>query len=142
MYKSLLNTQFSKFKSEYTFQQRRSESDRVTHKYPDRIPIICEKGKSTELEEIDKNKYLVPCDLTCGQFIYVIRKRLHLPAEKAIFIMINGIIPSQPEHLMTIYNKYKHDDGFLYINYMSENVFGFRNIFGIEWNRFSNSWRL
>ena len=28
------------------------------------------------------------------------------------------------------------------INYMSENVFGFRNIFGIEWNRFSNSWRL
>lgn len=44
-------------------------------------------------QDIDKKKYLVPSDLTCGQFVYVIRKRLKLPAEKAIFLFVNGVIP-------------------------------------------------
>ena len=45
------------------------------------------------MPEIDKNKYLVPADLTCGQFIYTIRKRLQMPAEKAIFLLVKGVIP-------------------------------------------------
>jgi len=35
----------------------------------------------------------VPADLSVGQFTYVIRKRIRLPPEKAIFIFVNNYIP-------------------------------------------------
>ena len=123
--RTLLNNELSSFKNTYHFASRYDESSRILRKYPDRIPIICEKHKNTDIAEIDKHKYLVPHDLTCGQFIYVIRKRLRLPAEKAIFITINGYMPTISSTISEMYNKNKHEDGFLYVTYMSENVFGY-----------------
>lgn len=38
-------------------------------------------------------RYLVPADLTVGQFVYVIRKRIKLNAEKAIFIFVDNVLP-------------------------------------------------
>jgi len=114
----------SKFKKEFSFSERTFESGRVINKYPDRIPIICEKIEKSNVDEIDKKKYLVPADLTCGQFIFVIRKRLKMKSEKAIFLFINGIIPPTSETISNLYHKYKDKDGFLYITYASENVFG------------------
>lgn len=75
-------------------------------------------------QDIDKKKYLVPSDLTCGQFVYVIRKRLKLPAEKAIFLFVGRVIPPTAAMLNTIYEQHKDPDGFLYISYSDENVFG------------------
>lgn len=114
----------SKFKKEYSFDKRLSESSRIINKYPERIPIICEKSEKSNVEEIDKKKYLVPSDLTCAQFIFVIRRRLKLSAEKAIFLFINGLIPQSSETIRNLYYKNKDKDGFLYITYASENVFG------------------
>jgi GABA(A) receptor-associated protein len=65
------------FKSEHSFDKRKLESARIRAKYPDRIPVICEKATKSNLEDIDKKKYLVPSDLTVGQFVYVIRKVSH-----------------------------------------------------------------
>lgn len=39
------------------------------------------------------HRYLVPADLTVGQFVYVIRKRIKLSAEKAIFIFVDNVLP-------------------------------------------------
>jgi GABA(A) receptor-associated protein len=113
-----------KFKKDHDFNTRLNEANRVLNKYPDRIPIICEKNNSSRLEHIDKNKYLVPCDLTLGQFIYVIRKRLKLPAEKAVFLFINGKIMRTSASLIEVYHNEKDKDNFLYITYSDENVFG------------------
>jgi hypothetical protein len=33
-------------------------------KYNDRIPVICEKNDKSDIDTIDKKKYLVPNDLT------------------------------------------------------------------------------
>jgi GABA(A) receptor-associated protein len=44
----------------------------------------------SDIPDIDKKKYLVPADLTVGQFVYVIRKRIKLQPEKAIFIFVNN----------------------------------------------------
>lgn len=38
-------------------------------------------------------RYLVPSDLTVGQFVYVIRKRIKLSPEKAIFIFVKNVLP-------------------------------------------------
>lgn len=116
-----------KFKFKYRFQERKKECINILSKYPDRIPVICEKNLSAhnkELESIDKIKYLVPADLTVGQFIFVIRKRIKLSPEKALFVYIGKNIPSSSEIMSSIYEKYKDLDGFLYIEYSGENTFG------------------
>jgi GABA(A) receptor-associated protein len=116
-----------KFKSQYSFKERLEESMRIIAKYPDRIPIICEKSqdkKNTDIPNIDKSKYLVPMDLTISQFLYVIRKRMKLPAEKAIFLFVGGTIPPSSALMAEIYSHHADVDGFLYITYSGENVFG------------------
>lgn len=55
--------------------------------------VICEKVEKSDIATIDKKKYLVPADLTVGQFVYVIRKRIKLSPEKAIFIFVDEVLP-------------------------------------------------
>jgi GABA(A) receptor-associated protein len=118
-------TNILSFKEQFYFYRRIEESTRVLRKYPDRVPVICEKNnKQIGLPNIDKNKYLVPLDITVGQFMYVIRKRLHLKPEEALFLLVNGFIPSSTQFICEIYYRYKDADGFLYIVYSKENTFG------------------
>lgn len=114
------------FKSKYSLQDRYNESRKILEKYPDRVPLVCERSLSATryCPYIDKNKYLVPRDLTIGQFIYVIRKRMHLQPEKALFLFMNGIILPASSMLGNLYEYYKENDGFIYINYTLENTFG------------------
>ena len=111
------------FKNAYSAEERTGEASRILIKYPDRVPIILEKG-GNEVPDIDKKKYLVPADLTIGQFCYVIRKRLKVNSEKAIFIFVNGKIPPTSSMISLIYAENKDQDGFLYITYAGENTFG------------------
>ena len=39
----------------------------------------------------------MPSDLTVGQFVYVIRKRIKLSPEKAIFIFVKNVLPPTGE---------------------------------------------
>ena len=95
-------------------------------KYPGKIPIICERDpRSLDIPDIDKKKYLVPSDLLISNFMCVIRSRLKLSREKAIYLFINNtILPASCELLTTLYTEYADDDGFLYIKYAGENTFG------------------
>ena len=115
---------FSKFRNSFTYNQRINESNRIIQKYPDRIPIICEKGLGKDNPDIDKNKYLVPLDFTIGNFLVVVRKKIKLQDYEALFLMINGSIPSTTSTFRDIYHSYKDSDGYLYITYTKENVFG------------------
>ncbi|KAL3738859.1 hypothetical protein ACJRO7_020263 [Eucalyptus globulus] len=69
-------------------------------------------------------RYLVPADLTVGQFVYVIRKRIKLSAEKAIFIFVDNVLPPTGAIMSAIYDEKKDEDGFLYVTYSGENTFG------------------
>ena len=113
-----------RFKQEFSKRKRLDESQRIKSKYPDRVPIICEKSGKCTLPDLDKHKYLVPADMQLSQMQIVIRKRMKLGAETAIFLTINGTIPSSTTHFSNLYEQYKDEDGFLYIEYTSENVFG------------------
>lgn len=113
------------FKSQHAFDARLRESDRVIRLYNTKIPVICERAPRARLAQILKRKFLVPRDLTVGQFMYVIRKHMRLPAEQAIYLYIGGSkIYSASTILSDIYEKEKDRDGFLYVIYNSENVFG------------------
>ena len=113
-----------KYKQRYSEKDRKFESARVMAKYPEKIPMIVCKANNCNLMNIDKEKYLVPKDMTLGQFIFIIRKRIKLNQSESLFIMVNnGLLPGS-KVLQDIYDSNKDDDGFLYITYTSENTFG------------------
>jgi len=84
-----------------------------------------EKAEKSNIEDIDKRKYLVPADISVAQFMWIVRKRINLTPEKAIFLFVNKIVPSSTATLGEIYSNHKDDDGFLYVAYSGENTFGF-----------------
>lgn len=115
----------SEYKKLKTFEQRQREASSIRNKYPDKIPIIVEKDLNCKnINEIDKKKFLVPNDLTMGQFIYVIRKRIKVNSEKSIFLFVNNKLPATSSLLSLVYDENKSDDGFLYVSYSGENTFG------------------
>ena len=106
--------------------KNRDEAEKLMRKYPDRIPVIVTRNKhSTTTPDIDKHRYLVPCDLTTGQLQYVIRKRLNLTSDKGLFLFVNKTIMSTDTLIISAYQTDQcKEDGFLYVVYSCESVFG------------------
>jgi GABA(A) receptor-associated protein len=113
------------FKEQHTFEECRAESDRILLKYPDRVPVIVEKNQGSDLPEIDRKKFLVPADLSFGQMIYVIRKRIRLPPDMAIFLFINNCLVPASALMSQIYKEQCDPNGFLFITFSDESTFGF-----------------
>ena len=113
------------FKVAHSFEERLDESRRIKEKVPGRIPIIVERAaKAGSLPAIDKNKFLVPGDLTVSQFVFVVRKRLALGPEQSLFLFCAGSLPTTGTLLRELYATYSDSDGFLYLVYAAENTFG------------------
>lgn len=104
---------------------RIKEAHEIMKRYPNKIPVIVEKSKqAVDIPDIDRTKFLCPDDLSVGQFIYVIRKRMTIPPEKALFVFVNNTLPMASQIMRDLYNTHKDVDGFLYMIYAGENTFG------------------
>uniref|UniRef100_A0A6N2KI36 Autophagy-related protein n=4 Tax=Salix TaxID=40685 RepID=A0A6N2KI36_SALVM len=114
----------SSFKLDHALERRQAEASRIREKHPDRVPVIVEKAGRSDVPDIDKKKYLVPADLTVGQFVYVVRKRIKLSPEKAIFVFVKNTLPPTAALMSVLYEENKDEDGFLYMTYSGENTFG------------------
>lgn len=53
--------------------------------------------------------------MTVGQFVYVIRKRIKLSPEKAIFIFVDEVLPPTAALMSSIYEEHKDEDGYVNI---------------------------
>jgi GABA(A) receptor-associated protein len=97
----------------------------ILRRYPDRVPIYVYPDKCIEHLRLDKEKFLVHNDITIADFIYIIRKRIKLEPEKALFLTFNNNVVSSNTLLYDVYEKYKDkDDKMLYCIYTLENTFG------------------
>jgi len=111
--------------------KRLKDAQTVQKKYADRIPIVVGPARESS-PTITAHKYLVPNDLTMGQFLQMLRLRIHIKPEQALFVFITDIDGIHPDVLVSvsdivshIYAKYKNgSDGFLYMVYDVENTFG------------------
>jgi len=54
----------------------------------------------------------------------VIRKRIKLAPEKALFIFVNNTAPSTSQLMSTVFEEARDEDGFLYVKYSGESTFG------------------
>ena len=113
------------YKKTFTKVMRTKESEDIKEKNPNSIPVICEKAPKSKIKEIDKTKFLIKKTLYLQQFIGILRKKLDLSSNDALFLLVKGKVALVGnETFAQIYDKYKDDDGFLYIYYASEQVWG------------------
>jgi GABA(A) receptor-associated protein len=111
------------FKQKYTLFARQRESGRLVKKFPDRIPVVIHPGPRAP--PIDKNKYLVPGDLTFSEFMHIVRKRIKVKQFEALLGFVKGgTLPPSSMALREIYKESSDEDGFLYVTYSLENTFG------------------
>mmetsp|Transcript_43751 Transcript_43751/g.82046 ORF Transcript_43751/g.82046 Transcript_43751/m.82046 type:complete len:124 (-) Transcript_43751:105-476(-) len=112
------------------FEKRSAEARRILAKYPDRIPVICEKAARSDLPDIDKKKFLVPGTMLCGEFKYIIHKHINqtastsIASDQTIYLFVGSTSPKTGALMSEVYDMWKHEDGFLYITYSAENTLG------------------
>jgi GABA(A) receptor-associated protein len=119
-----------------TFEENKYYSNRLTYKYPDRIPVVIEKNEHIVLENY---KYLLPKNITISQFMSIIRTKMNIASKQALFTFVKSyssskesynsqketyILVPMSETIENIYNVHKNGDGFLYIKFGIENTFG------------------
>ncbi|KAH6945378.1 hypothetical protein HPB50_008133 [Hyalomma asiaticum] len=88
------------------------------------LQVIVERAPNSHVPSIDKQKFLVPNDITVAQFMWIVRKRIHLSPEKALFVFVGRLMPQSSLSMGDLYATYHDDDGFLYLAYSGENTFG------------------
>ena len=113
----------SSYKNLHAFEKRKLEASKIRQKYPDRIPIIVERRDSKD-PSIDKVKYLVPANFQLAQFQNLIRERVKIKSDEALFLFINKTLEPAGKNLGLIYKESADEDGFLYITYTKESTFG------------------
>jgi GABA(A) receptor-associated protein len=106
-----------------TLIERQSESNKLRNKFKDRVPVIVNPGNH-RTPDCDKKKYLVPNDLTFGEFMLIIRKRIKLNEHQALVGFVNGLLPPMGKVMSELYHESSDEDGFLYVTYSLENTFG------------------
>lgn len=78
-----------------------------------------------DLPNLEKRKFLVPQEFTMSQFISIIRNRMQVGPNKALFFLVNNrSLVSLSKSLAEVYAENRNEDGFLYIHYASQEVFG------------------
>ncbi|XP_072265534.1 microtubule-associated protein 1 light chain 3 gamma [Pyxicephalus adspersus] len=114
------------FKQRKSLETRKTEAIGMKAKYPTKIPVIVERyAKEKYLPRLDKTKFLVPQDITMSQFVSIIRDRMHLSATHALYVLVKGkTLPSMTLTMTELYEDQKDEDGFLYMIYASQEMFG------------------
>ena len=101
----------------------------IRARYPDRVPIVMHKtdksSQDVEIGELDKKKYLVPHTMQLGEFLAIIRRKLHLSASIALFVFIesSGICPTVTDNMKDLYDRHAVN-GKLHLTYSGESAFG------------------
>ncbi|EFB22113.1 hypothetical protein PANDA_006964, partial [Ailuropoda melanoleuca] len=114
------------FKQRKSLATRQEEVAGIRAKFPNKIPVIVERyPREKLLPPLDKTKFLVPQELTMSQFLSVIRSRLVLGATEAFYLLVNNrSLVSMSVTMAEVYRDYRDEDGFVYVTYASQEMFG------------------
>mmetsp|Transcript_113617 Transcript_113617/g.242561 ORF Transcript_113617/g.242561 Transcript_113617/m.242561 type:complete len:324 (+) Transcript_113617:102-1073(+) len=117
-------------KKSASLEQCSAEARRLLSRYPDRIPVVCEKAARADLPDIGNKKFAVPHNMLCSEFKYIVHKQINqaasanVAADQTIYLFVNGISPRTTASMLELHEQYKAADGFLYVAYTAENTLG------------------
>lgn len=105
----------------------------LRYKYPDHVPIcLIRDEKQPETPKLDRYKFLISKDMTVGHFMHVIRKRMSMKSDKALYILVqkdpsnpnDAILPPASRVMSDLYDEMRAHDGILYATYALEATYG------------------
>lgn len=122
----------------------------LRYKFPTKVPVNCWVGRwkwlflddkslcllcfkvileryrnERDLPDIGQRKYVIPQEMSMSQFHQMVRQRMNLSPSKALFFLVNNrTMVSLGKSLLEVYDEFQDVDGFLYITYASQDVFG------------------
>ncbi|XP_032955640.1 microtubule-associated proteins 1A/1B light chain 3C [Rhinolophus ferrumequinum] len=114
------------FKQRKSLATRQEEVAGIRAKFPNKIPVVVERySREKFLPPLDKTKFLVPQELTVAQFLSIIRSHMVLGATEAFYLLVNSkSTVSMSMTMAEIYRDYRDEDGFVYMTYASQEMFG------------------
>lgn len=114
-----------------TVEIRKEEVMAIRNRFPTKIPIIVQRFfKESHLPNLDKSKFLVPQEITMSQFLTIIRNRMHISSSQGLYLLVNNkSLVSLSLTLAEVYTEHACSDGFLYITYASQEVFGCNELY-------------
>ena len=114
-----------KFKKQVDLETRKKQNKELIKRNPKKIPIILEKDPKCKLIPIKKTKFMIEKNSTVSKLIQSIRILMKIPQEEGLFLSAKGKYTLTGQKIIgDIYNTYKDEDGFLYIMYTTELIFG------------------
>ena len=115
-----------KFKKQVDVDTRKKQNKELLKRNPKKIPIILEKDPKCKLVAIQKTKYLIQEEFSASQFIKMVKSLLNISEFEALFLTVKGKYSITGQKSMSqIYKDFKDkEDGFLYIAYTTELVYG------------------
>lgn len=106
-------------------EERKHETERIRHMYPDKLPVFLQKYKRSGLPDVVKNKCLAPMDSSMSGFTRGLRKKFQLDSTQTLFVFVNGRELVTPDtQLAQLYERWRNEDGFLYLVYNEQPVLG------------------
>jgi GABA(A) receptor-associated protein len=119
------------FRRTMAFEKRAELSRKVRQRYPDRLPIILvcagQASRRSGTPTANRSKLLVPPDYTMARVLLEVRHCMQPPLQphQAIYLFVGqGVLVPTSALMSSIYERFKDDDGFLYLYYGGENTFG------------------
>ena len=82
-----------------------------------------ERDESSDFD-LERRKYLIPKDITLGNFVTYIRKCIKLNKNEAMFVLVKGVLPPVSATMETLYSTHVNDDRLLHLVLKKENTFG------------------
>mmetsp|Transcript_26160 Transcript_26160/g.61014 ORF Transcript_26160/g.61014 Transcript_26160/m.61014 type:complete len:137 (+) Transcript_26160:44-454(+) len=119
-----------KCRDETPFEERCQEAKRILLKHPDRVPVICTKAARSQLPDIARSKFLVPGNMLCSEFKFIIFQHLQeasgegMASDQTIYLFVKGTVPKSTALMSELYEQHKDGDGFLYMTFSAENTLG------------------
>lgn len=111
----------NRFKSK-PLEERTQFAKSIMEKHPGKIPLIIESNRNKDLPPI--HKFIIPNELTVGQVVYMLRKRIKLNEKEAIYVFFNNHLVNTNTLMSEVYHQHKEADGIVYAVYAKENTFG------------------
>jgi GABA(A) receptor-associated protein len=104
--------------------ERKRACERARMRHPAHVPTILERS-GADTPVMNREKFLLSGALTGSQLQYVVRRRLALRGDEAIFLLCDRRVVPATASVFELDARHRDpDDGFLYVVYTCENAFG------------------
>jgi GABA(A) receptor-associated protein len=115
------------FKELNSYEARVDQFLEMTRKYPGtgRVAVVIERRRRSSLPSLPKCKFLVPRNRKFGDLLHVVRNQLKIDQHETLYFMTsNGVFITGSKLMSQVYDECKENDGFLYLVYDKEAMFG------------------